>query len=97
MLERVETTIHSVENFLFSVQVGGMSGDASERVRWGILSTALISTRLCEAMKASRNATPLAVCSRSVGKAREWADKHGVERAYGSYDELLDDPDVEAV
>jgi D-xylose 1-dehydrogenase (NADP+, D-xylono-1,5-lactone-forming) len=39
----------------------------------------------------------LAVASRSLGKAREFAAEFGVERAFGSYEELLEDPDVQAV
>src|SRR6184192_4619662 len=39
----------------------------------------------------------LAVASRERARAEAYARQHGLERAYGSYDALLEDPDVEAV
>lgn len=66
-------------------------------VRWGILSTANIATKVCRALDRAANATPLAVASRSAERAREWAREHGVERSYGSYEELLRDPEIDAV
>jgi predicted dehydrogenase len=45
----------------------------------------------------SRNGRVLAIASRSPTRAQAFAEKFGIERAYGSYHELLDDADVEAV
>jgi xylose dehydrogenase (NAD/NADP) len=68
------------------------------RIRWGILSTAQIARNaLIPAIKASSNGTVFAVASRDQQRARAYADELGIERAYGSYEELLADPDVDAI
>lgn len=69
----------------------------SKPVRWGVLSTAGIATRMVNAIQASSNGTVIAVASRSLEKASAWAAKHSVPRAYGSYEELLGDADVDVV
>ena len=67
-------------------------------VRWGILGVASNATRrVIPALKESRLAEPVGIASRDLAKAREAAATLGVPRAYGSYDELLADPDVEAI
>lgn len=48
-------------------------------------------------MEVARNATPLAIASRSLEKAQAWAKARNIPRAYGSYDELLADSDIDAV
>ena len=69
----------------------------SPKVSWGILSTAGISTRVCLAIQGSHNSEVVAVASRSLEKASEWAKTHGVPTAYGSYEALLADPAIDAV
>lgn len=66
-------------------------------VRWGIMGTADIAGKLVEAMKAARNADVVAVASRSQQRAEEWAKEQGIERAYGSYDSMLSDSEIDAV
>lgn len=66
-------------------------------VRFGIISTANIATKVCNGMHAARGATPSAVASRDAAKAKAWAKKHEVPRSFGSYEALLADPDVDAV
>jgi predicted dehydrogenase len=66
-------------------------------VRWGIISTADINRRLIPGAHASPKVDLLAVASRNKGRAEDFAREWRIERAYGSYDELLADPDVEAV
>ena len=66
-------------------------------VKWGVLSTAAIATKVGRAIDLAENAELVAVASRSLERAEEWATEHGAERAYGSYEELLEDPDIEAV
>ena len=71
---------------------------AAQPVRWGILGAANIAiNRFVPALQASRLAVPVAIASRDLGKARAAAERLGIPRAYGSYDELLADADVEAV
>jgi predicted dehydrogenase len=67
-------------------------------VRWGVLGAARIALeKVIPAMERGRFSTVLAIASRDRAKARQAARRLGVERAYGSYEELLADPDVEAV
>ncbi|MBZ0298125.1 MAG: Gfo/Idh/MocA family oxidoreductase [Anaerolineae bacterium] len=70
----------------------------SEKIRWGILSTANIGrNRVIPAIQQSRNGKVLAVASRDLGRAREFADDLNIARAYGSYEELIADPDIDAI
>jgi predicted dehydrogenase len=67
-------------------------------VRWGVLGTAAIaSSRFIPAMKDASAATLVAVASRETTKAKELAERFDVPRYYGSYDELLRDPEIEAL
>jgi xylose dehydrogenase (NAD/NADP) len=66
-------------------------------VRWGILSTAAINRRLLPAFRESPALELVAVASRSQERADDYAETEGIPRAHGSYEALLDDPDVEAV
>jgi D-xylose 1-dehydrogenase (NADP+, D-xylono-1,5-lactone-forming) len=66
-------------------------------VSWGILSTARINDLVLAGARKSDSVRMLAVASRDAGRAETYAREHGFERAYGSYDGLLGDPDVEAV
>ena len=67
-------------------------------LRWGILSTANIATEkvIPGILKADR-CEVAAIASRNPEQARRVADRLGIERAYGSYQALLADPDVDAV
>ncbi len=67
-------------------------------MRWGVISTARIATeKVIPGMKKSQLSRVDAIASRSLDTAERAAGELGVERAYGSYEELLSDPDVEAV
>lgn len=67
-------------------------------VRWGILGAANIALKkVIPGMQKSELARVVALASRDKEKARTAADQLGIARAYGSYDELLDDPEIEAV
>jgi xylose dehydrogenase (NAD/NADP) len=66
-------------------------------VRWGILSTADINRKVIPGAQASDKVELIAVASRDAGRAESYAEEWGIERAYGSYDALLEDDDVEAV
>lgn len=68
------------------------------KIAWGILGTAKIAEReLVPALQESETANLLAIASRKLIKAKRFAAKHRIPRAYGSYEELLKDPDIEAV
>jgi xylose dehydrogenase (NAD/NADP) len=66
-------------------------------VQWGVLSTAQINAKFLAGVAQSDECDVLAVASRDADRAATYARANGIDRAYGSYDELLDDPDVEAV
>ena len=67
-------------------------------VRWGILGAANIALKkVIPGMRASRLAQVVAIASRDIAKARAAASDLGIPRAYGSYEELIADPDIEAI
>jgi predicted dehydrogenase len=69
-----------------------------EPVRWGVLSTARIGrTRVIPALAAADSGRVVAVSSRDHARAATVAAASGADRSYGSYEELVADPDVEAV
>jgi predicted dehydrogenase len=61
------------------------------------MSTAGINEQLLAGARQTDALVVLAVASRDAERARRYAQSHGIERAYGSYDALLSDPEVEAV
>jgi xylose dehydrogenase (NAD/NADP) len=69
----------------------------ADPVRWGILSTAHINRLVIPPAHDSSLVELLAVVSRDQHRAEKYARKWGIPRAFGSYEALLDDPDVEAV
>ncbi len=66
-------------------------------LRWGILGVAGINQRLLPAFAAADSARVVAIASRSREKAETSAKAEGIEKGYGGYQELLDDPDIDAV
>jgi predicted dehydrogenase len=67
-------------------------------VRWGILGTAKIAVeKVIPGMQGSALAQVMAIASRDTAKARAAANRLGIPRSYGSYQELIDDPDIEAI
>ncbi len=65
--------------------------------RWGILSTANINQKLLAGARNSDEVEMVAVASRDRARAEAYARENRLERAYGSYDDLLGDPDLDAV
>jgi D-xylose 1-dehydrogenase (NADP+, D-xylono-1,5-lactone-forming) len=63
----------------------------------GILSTARINRAVLTGAGLSDRVDVVAVGSRDVARAEAYAAEHGIERAHGSYEALLEDPEVEAV
>jgi D-xylose 1-dehydrogenase (NADP+, D-xylono-1,5-lactone-forming) len=80
-----------------SIGLGHRMSTNGRTIRWGVLGVARILKRLRPALEASPTATPLAIASRCLGRAQTAARDFGFERAYGSYEELLSDPDIDAV
>jgi predicted dehydrogenase len=69
-----------------------------KKVKWGVLSTAKIGwEKVIPAMQKSDFCEVHAIASRAPDRARAWADKLGIAKAYGSYEELIADPEIEAI
>ncbi|GEO07911.1 Gfo/Idh/MocA family protein [Segetibacter aerophilus] len=69
-----------------------------KKVRWGILSTAKIGReKVIPGMQASAFCDIAAIASRNIEDAQAVANKLGISKAYGSYEALLDDQDIDAV
>jgi predicted dehydrogenase len=68
------------------------------KIRWGVLSTADIGMKkVIPAMQRGQYCDMVAISSRSAESARAAAKQLGIPKAYGSYEEMLADPEVEAV
>jgi predicted dehydrogenase len=68
------------------------------QVRWGVLSTAKIATqKVIPAMQQGEYCQMTGIASRNLEKAQAAARRLGIPKAYGSYEELLADPEVDAV
>jgi len=71
---------------------------AATKVRWGVLGVAGIALKkVVPAMQRGHDTAVVAIASRSLDKARKGAGQLGIPKAYGSYEELLADPEIEAV
>jgi predicted dehydrogenase len=69
-----------------------------EKIRWGVLSTAKIGLKqVIPAMQLGNLSKVTAIASRSLDRAQVAASSLGIEKAYGSYEEILADPDVDAI
>ena len=69
-----------------------------QKVKWGVLGAASIAVRkVIPGMQKGQWSEVTAIASRDLSKAKAAAGDLKIDKAYGSYDELLADPDVEAV
>ena len=69
-----------------------------EKVKWGVLGTADIARgQTIPGMMLAEHCERYAVAGRRLEKAESYRDEFGFQKAYGSYDELLADPEVQAV
>ncbi|HER07729.1 MAG TPA: Gfo/Idh/MocA family oxidoreductase, partial [Bacteroides sp.] len=69
-----------------------------KKVKWGIISTAKIGIKyVIPALQHGQFSEVTAIASRSPETAKEAASRLGIEKAYGSYEELLEDPGIDAV
>src|SRR5467141_811947 len=84
------------------IEVGGEAkrGRAvkQEKVKWGVLGVASIATRkVIPGMQKGEWSEIAGIASRDLKKAKDAAKKLGIPKAYGSYEELLADAEIEAV
>lgn len=66
-------------------------------IRWGILGSGTIAGKFATGLMALNDAVLAAVGSRTPEKARAFAAEHGAAKAYGRYEELVRDPDIDAI
>jgi predicted dehydrogenase len=70
----------------------------NKKVKWGVLGVAGIAVKkVIPAMQRGECSHVIAIASRDLAKAQKIAEQLGIPKAYGSYEEMLADPDVEAV
>lgn len=72
-------------------------GKTMKKIRFAILATGNIANSMAKAVQQLEEVECYAAASRSYEKAKIFADKWGFEKAYGSYEELVQDPEVELV
>lgn len=70
---------------------------AEKIIKWGILGTGGIASAFARDLNFAKNTEKLAVGSRTKESAEKFAMEHGISRAYGSYEELVQDIDVDAI
>ena len=68
-----------------------------QTIRWGIIGAGWIADTIAGDFQLVRNSELTAIASRKLGKAEALARKHRVPKFYGSYMELLEDPDIDVV
>jgi len=68
------------------------------KLRWGVLGTShFAKAKFIPALQQCRNAEFAAISSRSLAAGRSFADQFGIKKAYGSYEELLADPEIDVI
>lgn len=68
-----------------------------KKIRWGILGTGSIASKFAEALKSMDDSVLAAVGSRTDVRAGQFAEKYQIEKAYGSYEDLAKDPDIDVI
>ena len=68
-----------------------------EKINWGIIGTGNIAHSVLPALQSLEKANVIACAARKIEKAHEFAAEFKIQKAYGSYDELLADTDVQIV
>jgi predicted dehydrogenase len=85
---------------VFAIESTTRKGDQTmpKKVRWGVLGAALIATqKVIPAMQFGEWSEVSAIASRDPRRAQTTASELGIAKAYGSYEELLRDPEIEAI
>ncbi len=69
----------------------------TEEIRWGVVGPGRIAEKVVEDFAVVDGARVVAVASRSLDRAQDFATRHGIERAHGSYADVLADPGVDVL
>lgn len=70
---------------------------AERTIKWGIIATGAISEAFVEGMRHVSNSEIIAVASRDINKSEAYRKKHDIKKAYGSYLELAEDQELDAI
>ncbi|MBP3372697.1 MAG: Gfo/Idh/MocA family oxidoreductase [Clostridia bacterium] len=68
-----------------------------KKIKWAILSTGRIAHEFTQCLQKHEDSILYAVASRTLRKAEEFKNMYGFEKAYGSYEELVEDPDIDII
>jgi dihydrodiol dehydrogenase / D-xylose 1-dehydrogenase (NADP) len=68
-----------------------------DKIKWGLLAPGGIAHQFARGLKVIPDAELIAVGSRSIERANKFADEFDIPRRYGSYDDLVSDPDVDVI
>lgn len=83
------------DEFILSLKVAIL---VTRKLRWGVVGTAGIAVRsVIPGIQASETGELTAIASRDLAKAEETAAKLGIPKAYGSYEEIVSDPEIDAI
>jgi predicted dehydrogenase len=87
-----------VGNYAAAVEQESRQEAIMSGIRWGVLSTANIGTeQVIPAIQAAERCEVVGIASRSIETAQKAAERLGIDRAWGSYGQLLNDAEIEAV
>lgn len=87
-----------LQQWLYSRPSAQAEPKEASPVRFGILSTAMINPAgIIHPAETHSGVVLKAIASRDIKAAQKEAKKYSIERAYGSYEELLKDPEIDAI
>lgn len=66
-------------------------------IKWGIIGTGTISSKFAAALNSLDNTELVAAASRDLNRAKEFANRFRIKKAYGSYEELVMDPEIDVI
>lgn len=66
-------------------------------IKWGIIGAGRISATFATALKSLDDTDLVAVASRDLNRAKEFAKRFHIEKTYGSYEELVKDPEIDVI
>jgi predicted dehydrogenase len=85
------------KQMVYNERKNHLGGFMDKKVRWGLVSTARINQKVMPSIKRSDRGELTAVASRDLKKAKKYARKNNIPHYYGSYEELLASPEIDAV
>jgi len=66
-------------------------------IKWGIIGAGNISSTFATALNSMENTKLVAIAARDLNRAQEFADRFHIDKAYGSYEELVKDPEIDVI